>query len=201
MGIVNDQHKQVAKMSIDNNSTNKADQTIADIEQMAEAGVYFVVKYAYDCCDNPYFDKDGRLISIPEAIDYLLQVAKNEASNDKGNPNFGTIFGEKWIKKIKNINPEEDPNFEPAKTNRFGLSPAQVYFMKCAHEYYLAHVGMQPARKTFKALKASHYDMKLIVDLQNMKKTDILRSGLSFPEIRSFAIHSVVEEILSKPDF
>ena len=102
-------------------------------------------------------------------------------------------FGDKWYEKIKFIAPETDPNLKSTKTRQFGLSPAQVYFMKCAHEYYLTH-----SEKTFKALQASEYDIARIIDLQE-KKQYLLRDGVSFSEIRHFAIKSVAVEIFEMP--
>ena len=169
-----------------------------DIEQMVQDGVYWVVKDAYDCGENPYFDKDGELITIPEAIDDLLPIAEEEARDDIWNRDFQKTFGDRWFKKIKFIAPETDPNFEPAKTKQFGLSPAQVYFMKCAHEYYLAHVIMNNSKKTFKALQTSQYDRDLIFDLQR-KEQYRLGEDLSFSEIRHFAIESVAVEIFKLP--
>lgn len=168
------------------------------VEQIVQDGVYWVIKQAYDFGDNPYFDKNGELITIPEAIDYLLPIAEKEAFDDKCNRDFQATFGDKWYKKIKFIAPETDPNLESAKTRQFGLSPAQVYFMKCAHEYYLAHVIMRNSEKTFKALQASKYDIARIIDLQK-KKQHLLRDGVSFSEIRHFAIESVAVEFFELP--
>ena len=168
------------------------------IEEMVQDGVYWVVKQAYDFGENPYFDKNGELITIPEAIDYLLPIAEKEAAGDRRNTDFQMTFGDKWFKKIIFVPPETDPNFDSSETGKFGLSPAQVYFMKCAHEYYLAHVIMNDSKKTFKALQASQYGRNLILDLQR-KEEYRLRDGLSFSQIRHFAIESVATEIFKLP--
>ena len=166
------------------------------IEQMVQDGVYWVVKQAYDFCNNPYFNKDGKLITIPETIDYLLPIAEKEAEafDDKQNSDFQRTFGDKWFKRMLDIDPQNDPLLEPAKTKQFGLSPEQVYFMKCAHEYYLANVIMDNSEKTFKVLQASQYDRDLIFDLQRREQYR-LRDGSDFSEIRHFAIKSVAFEI------
>jgi hypothetical protein len=167
---------------------------MTDAEKIIQAGIYWVVKQAYDLGANPYFDKDGELITIPEAIDHLLPIAEKEASGAEQKDDFPTNFGDKWFKKIKFIAPEKDPNLEPAKTEQFGLSPAQVYFMKCTHEYYLAHIIMWNPEKTFKSLQSSGYDMKFIVDLQR-KNQSISDADLSFDEIRNAAIDAVIAEL------
>ena len=164
-----------------------------DIEQMVQDGVYWAVKQAYDYCRNPYFDNDGELITIPEAIDYLLPLAKKEAINNKENPDFATVFGDKAFEKIKSVDPEEDPYLSPAQTRRYGFSPAQVYFMKCAHEYYLAHIIMKDTGKTFKALQNSKYDVEYIFDLMKEKR-HILDDNFPLSDVQSFAIDSVCEK-------
>ena len=75
------------------------------IEEMVQDGVYWFVKQTYDFGENPYFNKNGELITIPDAIDYLLPIAEKEAVGDKRNMDFQMTFGDKWFKKITFICP------------------------------------------------------------------------------------------------
>ncbi len=105
-------------------------------EQDIHDAIFWVVKNAYDCKQNPYFNFAGNHFDMPEAITYMLKVAKEQV----------TACGDamKWanarIVETVDVPYEEDENIRPATARAHGFEPKQLVYMKAAHEYYLAHV-------------------------------------------------------------
>ncbi len=131
-------------------------------EQEIQEAIFMVVKTAYDSKRNPYFNFSGNHFDMPEAIIYMLKVAKGQIANCGS----AEAWAEARVAETVDVPYEEDENISPAMARAHGFEQKQLVYMKAAHEYYLAHVVFcgHPC-KTYQQLQRTRFDVDKIFSL------------------------------------
>ena len=131
-------------------------------EQEFGGPIFQVVKLAYDFKQNPYFKFGGKLLNMPEAIEYMLKNAETQiaACGDAHK------WAEDRIEETVDVPFEEDENIKPEVARAHGFEPKPLVYMKAAHEYYLANVVFcgHPC-KSYRELQATRFDVAKIFSL------------------------------------
>ena len=122
-----------------------------------------MVKTAYDkSLLNPYFNFAGNHFDMPEAITYMLKVAKKQIT-DCGD---AMEWANARIAETVDVPYEKDENIRPTQAHAHGFEQKQLVYMKAAHEYYLTHVVFcgNPC-KSYPELLKNRFDVDKIFSL------------------------------------
>ena len=182
-----------------------------------DCAVYMLFKRTHDVSMlNPYFMFDGNTFTMPEAINYIIPRAEKEieACPGKDLREKGKYWS--WGSYCNDIEPEEvdpklsralqmedvpvewDPVLRAGETMKHGLLPAQVFFMKAAHEYYILHNFMQ---NQFRTLQETNFDVDKIMRLMRcsaLKWNRFEQTASGFRELQRLAHDEVVAKIFGR---